>query len=562
MRCFLKVALFSTLSPALTGIADIGDYYDAVDQVNKHLAYAGNPHHSLACEGTKLALSCGDGVCRPEEGENAINCPADCLDSPVKSYDDSIVCSAVQEYYEPNSISQVQQIIRHAAYAGLSVRVVGSRHSTNDHYCNDGIAISTKNLNRIVGILRETDGSESVVVEPGVKMGELASWLHLKKRSLGYAQLGFRLATVGGAVANAAHGSSPKHTAIISNIVRAITLIDDRGNIREVNENRGPNDDLRSARAHLGLLGPVVRIKLKIVPQFRLRVQVTEDDDNTLLGPTGVFGLVKGCDFALINWFPNTNRFIKTCGMQTTLLPDAQAEQTLLTPPIPPSLSQPFKVALHYGMCYEPLNEALEELRYLQLLWIPPFQKANELGELTSTTNAVGYSHMMMSSSLIQTDNKFFTDDWELAVPFSKAQNALRAVSEYAAHSGMRLPLIGLFLRFAPSDDLALLAHTTSLGAFKKGEPVLFIEFPTPSPVGFSTRMTNAINAIYENLATMLMLDFDARPHWGKNKNFVYDLQNQLQVYGDNFKRFQKVKDKFDPSGMFMTPFGINAGFR
>jgi FAD/FMN-containing dehydrogenase len=563
MRNIFAIFLFALLCvSAEQSKAGISEYHDAVDVVNGHLANIDQMRDSLLCDGADLVLSCGDGICQPEQGETALNCPADCVDSPVKSYDNAMVCSAVRALYEPDSIAQVQELVKYALNSSAGIRVVGSRHTVNDQYCTDGIVISTAKLNRVIGIVKERDGTESVVVEPGVTMGDLAKWLHTKKRSLGYAQLGFRNATVGGATGTGAHGASAIHTDVISNIVRAVTIVDGLGNIREVNENFGPNDAMRAARTHLGLLGAVVRIKLKIVPQFRLHVTFTDDDDQSLVNGAGVFDQIAGCDYALINWFPISGRMLKTCGVQTTQNAEAGAENTLLTPPIPSILTQPFKVVLHYGMCYEPLNEALENLRYLQLKWIPPFRKAGIFGDLSSTSEAVGYSHLMMTSALITPQNKFFTDDWELAVPFSRAQEAIRAVSNYVQSTGLRLPLIGLLLRFARSEDLTLLAHTTSIGAFKKGEPVLFIEIATPAPVGLSDQVAGRINAVYENLARMLIADFEARPHWGKNKDFVFAMQNDLKVYGNNFARFEKVKNEFDPFGLFMTPFAVNAGFR
>lgn len=540
-------------------MAGVNDYFDAVDQINQEFEEIGGPHANRFCPGLDLVLSCGNGACG--RGETEINCPADCSDSPVKSYDNSMVCAEVQQFFEPRSISQVQDLINYASNAVASVRVVGTRHSVNNQYCNDGIIIGTANLNKIIGIERNQGGSESVWVEPGVTVGDLAEWLHTRNRTLGYAQLGFRLATVGGAIANGAHGSSIFHTAVISNIVEAVTLVDSNGRIREISEGQGETDEIRAARAHLGVLGPIVKVKLKIIPQFRLRVDVTTGEDALLLRERGVFKQAEACDYALINWFPNTHRFVKTCGVQTQERAEDGAENSLLNPPVPSILMQPYKAVLHLGICHDKLNAAIEGVRYLQLKWIPPIRKADDFGYLSSTYHAVGYSHRMMTSALIRSDKKFFTNDWELAVPYSQAQNAVRAVSLYAEQTGMRLPLVGMFLRFAPSEEKTLLAHTTSVGKFKKGEPVVFFEFPTPVPVGFGELSTNEINRTYEELARLLITQFGARLHWGKNKQFAFGVQKELKPYGDNFDRFNAVRHEFDPSGMFVTDFDVNAGF-
>lgn len=556
------ILIFNAFFLSSQTFADIQDYFDTVDRINQHLDDIQNRRVRTACQGASLVLSCGDGKCESKAGENATNCPADCVNTPVKSYDHGISCANIQEYYEPVSVSQMVQLVNYALNSGVHFRVVGSRHSVNDQYCNGGIVAGTAKLNRILGIIKEVDGSESVLVEPGVVLGDLAEWLHARDRSLGYAHLGFRKATVGGAIANGAHGSSLKHDAVISNLVRSVTLVDGRGRLREINEARWPLDYLRAARAHLGVLGAVVKVKLAIVPQFKLRASVTDGHDDALLVQNGLLNQVQACDFALINWFPNSHRFIKTCGVQSTKPADDGAENTLLSPPVPSWLTQPYKVALHYGMCYDTLNATLEGFRYLQLKWLPPFRKADAFGDVSSTSDLVGYAHRIMSSELITDDSKFFTRDWELAVPFSKAQAALLALSDYARLTRMRLPLVGVFLRFAPSSDRTLMAHTTSVGTFQKDEPVVFFEFPTPTPVGLSLSLTRSINSVYEGLARLLITEFGARPHWGKNATFTFELQNQMQSYGNNLARFQAVKDDLDPNGLFLSDFDVAAGFR
>lgn len=561
MRHFVPVIFLALHVMEPQGLAGRNEYQDAVDAVSRQLEEIKGPGTAVLCPSSSLVLSCGNSRCETRKGENEENCPADCFDSLVKSYDDSMACAHVQRLFQPNTIAQVQELVRYAANANVGIRIIGNRHTINNQYCTDGIVVSTVRFNKILGIEKESDGSESVWVEPGVVLGDLAEWLHKRNRTLGYAQLGFRLATVGGAIATGAHGSSALHNSIISNIVRAVTLIDGTGTIHDISDAWGETDELRAVRAHLGNLGAVVRIKLKIMPQFRLRVKVSEGNESALLRNGGIFRQVGTCDYALINWFPNTGKFIRTCAVETKDRVENGAENSLLSLPVPSFFENPYRVALHYGMCYQPINAALEGLRYLQLKYIPPFKHADIFGYTTSTRETVGYSHRIMTSALANGQSKFFVNDWEIAVPFSRAQEALRFVSDYARLTGMRMPLIGLFLRFAPSDDATLLAHTTSVGAYRKREPVVFIEFPTPVPVGFPHVMTENINSIYEELARILITRYGGRSHWGKNKAFTFSLQNEMNTYDNNLERFRNVRDAFDPQGLFLTAFDLNAGF-
>jgi hypothetical protein len=279
-----------------------------------------------------------------------------------------------------------------------------------------------------------------------------------------------------------------------------------------------------------------------------------------LLKDGGIIELLGGCDYGTINWFPNTRRFVKTCGVETTELADSGAENTLLKPTIPKGLVKPYKVALHYGMCFEPLNSALEGLRYISLKWMPPLLKEGIFDWEITTSHAVGFSHRMVSSKLIDNKDKFFTNDWELAIPFSRAQEALQAVSEFALMNGIYLPLVGVFLRFAHSKDGTFLAHTVSAGAFDADEAVMFVEFPTPAPTGFSKTMTKEVNRPYEELAQMLITEFDARPHWGKNKLWAHQLEIERGAFDDNLAHFEAVRAELDPESLFRSDYLNAAG--
>ena len=115
-----------------------------------------------------------------------------------------------------------------------------------------------------------------------MKLGDLAEWLHARGKSLGYALMGFRLPTIGGAVATGSHGSSPKWDAVLASRVRWIELVDSAGNLRTFSKGTTPETQWRALTANAGMLGMVTRLRLAIEPQFELRVQVTYHDEGAL----------------------------------------------------------------------------------------------------------------------------------------------------------------------------------------------------------------------------------------------------------------------------------------
>jgi FAD/FMN-containing dehydrogenase len=551
---------------------DQKEYQDAIRAVDQELARVETRH---SCPGIDLVVGCGDRTCDSDAGETLVSCPADCLSAPVRSYNQQTLCSEVQKVFTPGSVAEFEQAVGSALNAREKVRVVGRLHSANSQLCNGAVVISTERFNQIHGLDR-IDGEEAVVVDPGVTMEALTEWLHDRRKSLGFAIMGFRGVSIAGAIGTGSHGSSAIHPAIISSRVLALELIDGRGRWIRVDHQGArmipsglpilapgvPTGDwLKAVRTHLGVLGAITKVWLRVEPQFNLEVQVTSFSDDKLIGkPDALLSQVKDCDYGQLNWFPGTERVVRTCGKKTTRPADAGAQNVLLNPTVPDAFVKPVKKVLQYGACHPGLNCLLEKARYATFKFQPPFEKKNSSGEPERTTEVVGPSHRLMSSVLTRHQDGFFQMDWELAVPASKAQAALEEVRRFASERKICLPLVGVFIRFAPSEDATLLAHTTSLGEFKAGEPVVFIEMPVYLPTAFPKEMAADYDSKYEDFARLLIEKFSGRAHWGKNRDWTLAWQTERDMYGPNFGRFRKVLGALDPGGLFQNEFSRKVG--
>jgi hypothetical protein len=164
------------------------EYKTVFDEVQLHLS---EDEYLTACPRPDLVLSCGNNRCEPEKGENEITCPADCLNVPVHTYNSQTFCKDVKEVFKPRTPQEVQAIVQDAWKKKTPVRVIGRAHSTSSILCNEGILISTENLDHIQGI-EVFEGKETVLTEPGVSEYELAQYLHKHRRSLGYGLAGYR----------------------------------------------------------------------------------------------------------------------------------------------------------------------------------------------------------------------------------------------------------------------------------------------------------------------------------------------------------------------------------
>lgn len=418
------------------------------------------------CQGLSIVASCGNQVCESTKQETALNCPQDCTQPLVRSYNDIVLCQKYVKKYFPKSNLEIQKIVASAKAQGQSIKVLGNSHSANSIMCGDGIALIMTQMDHIYGI-EKFQGKDTVHLQAGAVLGPVTDYLAEKGFSLGMAVMGFRGVTIGGAIGTGSHGSSPKHSAVISSLVESIGLIDGNGKYFEHTKLNTPEDEWKALTAHLGLLGIITDIRLRVEPQFNLDVHVSYHNAQKITHGNGLIDEVKNCDYALINWFPGTGEYVKTCGVKTNQKPALGAKNILLSPRIPKSLTSNFKRALQMGACFNTLNCLVEKARLIHLKLDPPFSYTENNKEVKAY-HIVGPSHKMISSDLTDQQTGLTQMDWEIAIPASKLSAAMNELGQFVKNKKICLPLVGVFIRFALSENKTLIAHTVSVKGFKE----------------------------------------------------------------------------------------------
>ena len=134
--------------------------------------------------------------------------------------------------------------------------------------------------------------------------------------------------------------------------------------------------------------------------------------------------------------------------------------------------------------------------------------------------------------------------------------------ASYLNSQNICLPLIGIFLRFAPAQSETLIAHTTAQGPFAANEAGMFFEMPVVLPKQMTCSDQRRYEEKYNVLANQLVTQFGGRAHWGKNRASLFQEQRRDGTYGDNLKDFRDIVRQFDPSGMFANRYGYDLGLR
>ncbi len=547
-----------------------------------------NANDENSCPGIEVMETCGDLVCNGIETETS--CPADCSTYGEASFNYQTLCDEVQNVYHPTSVAEIQGIVNSAAANSQHIKVNGgaakngTTGSASDVICTDGVVISTAQINENnanFSISLETfEGQEVVNVPAGTRMYDMAEWLHARGRSIGYGHLGWRYPTVAGHIGTSAHGSSPKHSNVVSQRVVALDIIGPDGSFQTYSQGTTgvSNPDLwHSMTTHLGYFGVITGVRLAVEDTTNLQVKITFHKQNELFSNNmagGVYEDIKDCDYGQYNWFPSENKYLRTCGTETSAAEEEGANNYLLNPFVDlsqMSLAQTMQI-FQLGGCQpnSGAHEKMEYMRYNGWHLTPPLVKTIS-GVQRYTTNAIGPQHRMISSPLIDPGREMFQMDWELAVPHQNLQATMEYIKDFTNGSNAKArnvpaPLIGIFVRFSKSEDNALLAYTGTGGPFQDGTTVAHIEFPIFVPVNLSQAQFNDYMAPYEEMATYLINNFAARAHWAKNQHSgdlgIFDLQaqNGSYDYDNRLQRFSASVGSFDPNGMFANKYAKHIG--
>ncbi|MEW6056799.1 MAG: D-arabinono-1,4-lactone oxidase [Bdellovibrionota bacterium] len=502
-----------------------------------------------SCKGFYKTLSCGNLVCEPRKKETAENCPIDCETFELRSYNSQAYCSQNAEFRSPKNLEEAVDDILMAQSLGRSIRVVGAMHSQTDVFCGNEVMLSTAKLNAILG-LREFAGDQVVDVQPGVKLGDLQDWLHEKNLTLGLAVPNYPHITMAGGLATGSHGTSRLHPATLASAVREIEWVTADGRVFRVNH-QTPNTTLwNAARVSLGSLGFITKLSLKVEPQFHLNITTTAIKDDVLLRRYP-HDWPQPCDSETYFWFPSQGKALRFCGTRTSAPVDPNGMNTILLQRGPESkVQEALRKVMHFSRCSPEVACSAEWMVFRELSKSPPFKKENRKGKLVSSSSVTGHSHKMTTSHFPDPDQKFYSViDWALAIPAFNVGSALNYVKTYSKKHKVCFPVGGITLRFVHDDRASLGFYNFASGDAE--DPAVVFEFVTYDPQGVSgadrTRMNQPIYELVHNL----MSRFGARPHWGKNENWVLKEAVRLGNYEYKLDDFLETKTMLDPSDQF-----------
>jgi L-gulonolactone oxidase len=405
----------------------------------------------------------------------------------------------------PTSEAALQELVRGAAARGGRVKVVGSGHSWTDIACTDDTHVR---LDQMGGELVVAADRQSAEVPAGMRLADLVE--RLSAEGLALPNLGsIAQQTVAGVVATGTHGTGVR-TGNLSTFVREMRLVDGVGALCTLSPSSDP-DAFRDARVHLGCLGILTRLRLRVVPAFRLREQL-----RLLPFSHAVSSLPELLDahaHVKLWWLPGTDQ-VQVYSFDPTDEPDSG----------PGNLAVRLDQA---GLARPAFAAVLGASRVMPSL-VPTlhrFVQATSFGERMRVQASPRVFNLGMPP---------VHDECEYAVALEDTQDALRAWRGLLRGAGYAVDFMQE-VRFVAGDDIALSpanGHSVAcIGAYQAN--------PRTAPAYFRDFQG-------------LMARFAGRPHWGKT--FHRDGEDLAPLY-PRWADFAALRARMDPHGVFRNAF-------
>jgi hypothetical protein len=207
--------------------------------------------------------------------------------------------------FYPNTITQIQKIIKLAAAAGMKVRFCGSTHSWSHLYADSGqILIDPQHLGPKEEKVRLNADKTQVTIMSNATTLELKE-KQLKEKFNFMFNVVLDSVTYGGTVSVGCHGVG-KDCPALPDRVAELQVVNDRGELVTYNKANKGAAFMRAVTTNLGLFGFVYKMTMNVCPQENI-VETTNafyTVSDTISDPTKLKALVEENWSTELFWFP------------------------------------------------------------------------------------------------------------------------------------------------------------------------------------------------------------------------------------------------------------------
>jgi nucleoside-diphosphate-sugar epimerase/FAD/FMN-containing dehydrogenase len=411
----------------------------------------------------------------------------------------------------PGSLEEISDALREASRHGLGIKAIGALHSFVPVPATDGLCMA---MDRCRGLLSIND--LTVTVQAGMTIASLNELL--ARHNMALPAHGSHVAqTVGGAISTATHGGS-LHQGTMSDYVEAIELVKVSGEVMSLK--RG--DALfPAAVVSMGLLGVLHAVTLRCVPRQYLDAQAVLKPMEEVL--ESFDAIQRENDFVDLFYHPRV-------GMAEMLLIRRMAPE--IAPEARKAGSRPNRARRRLvSLVLKSLLTAMAATRSEALHRSISRQRAG-----ATHKSRRGWSDSILAFTDLDGGEPFPIDDLEFGIPYSRATEALRTLSDYFPRTGRCPCFFPVHIRCSREGDAWLGPNYQRDTCW-----IEFWSYP-PDP------------ALYRDLHA-LFASFEYRPHWGKLT--PADGAHLGRVF-PRWAEFSRLRETWDPEDRLLNDWARN----
>ncbi|MBX7254756.1 MAG: FAD-binding protein [Candidatus Hydrogenedentes bacterium] len=397
----------------------------------------------------------------------------------------------------PSGLEELQRTVREG---NSPIRVVGSGHSFSDIVATDGTLLSLDAMQGVFDVNREMC---EATVWAGTKLWRLNHLL--AEHGLAMPNLGdINVQSIAGAVSTGTHGTGIEF-GCLSTFIQSVTLVTADG---EIVECAPGSDTLKAVAVSVGALGVLAKVRLKLVPSYRLHYVADTLPVREAIEQAESFA--RECRHYEFFVFPHTSMAMAKWHRSTSAPPSTR-----------PAVKWVDEVLLE-NMCFGLVGA----LGRINSRWCPAISRFT--ARTANRREEIDDGHRVLSTRRLVRFNEM-----EYALPAEHGPEALHEILRLveSRRFGVSFPIE---YRFVKGDDLWL------------------SPFYGRDSVTISLHQFRGMDYHeYFHAAEQVFRKYDGRPHWGKLHSLSSDeLEASYPKWGD----FHTLRLQLDPHGRFLNP--------
>ena len=477
-----------------------------------------------------------------------------------KNYVDDQQADPLQ-FFKPETLSDLREILSEAHTLGLKVKAVGSGHSSSDIALSRDIMIDTHGLHNELNkkYLDLNVADENLFfVEAGIRIHELNKILEENGKAL--INMGaYDGQTVAGVISTSTHGSGISLGAF-PDYVRAIFLLGEDGTLYHIERPAGygisktaakipgsdpvvfirDDDYFYSVGVSMGCMGIIYAVVLEVTDKYMLKENRYFSDWKTMKEKLRDGEILKKRHVeVLVSPYLNKKQQYKCLVTERNIVPAKYKS------PLVPRGHR--KIIPEIGVLLIP--KVLDFFIRFIINHFPtriPWVAQSELNTLTDS-DYIDKSYKVLN---LGADNNLAAFATEIALPADRYLDAVEEIIKTVNTSvaeGRQYLSSPFSLRFVKTNSFFLSMQCGPPGAF-----VCMIEFPTVArTIGATEMLARIEDALYK---------FGGIPHWGQINHVGGQGQSAVQKLYPRFPDWMRIYKKLCPEGRFENDFTHRCG--